>query len=179
MLKNAEKFPQTLMPTNRGMKLYVEGNSFEEGIFITAEDANGNVLVRCNFNYTDCEEDEKLDAFITRHDGAISCIDYLKEQHHSVLDKLIRNTQIERASGKADWKLAEPDKTYIGKIVDMHTATGKFIQHLGRHSHIVHEATAIDRRLEIGDHVTIHYDGQGLGKVAVLRENIRSASVER
>ncbi len=38
--------------------------------FITAFDDVGRILVRCNFDFTDCGETESLDNFVARHGGA-------------------------------------------------------------------------------------------------------------
>jgi hypothetical protein len=45
--------------------------------YITAENDNG-IIVRCNFRYTDCREDESIDNFIKRHGGIEKSIQYLE-----------------------------------------------------------------------------------------------------
>lgn len=49
------------------------------GNFITARAASGDVLIRCNFEYTDCRETEPLDDFVARHGGAEATAEYLKQ----------------------------------------------------------------------------------------------------
>lgn len=51
--------------------------------FITAFDDQGDVVIRCNFKYTDCREDESLDAFVNRHGGAERTAEYLKEAYRT------------------------------------------------------------------------------------------------
>ena len=46
--------------------------------FITARSA-GTVLIRCNFERTDCRDDEHLDAFVQRHGGVDATVEYLKQ----------------------------------------------------------------------------------------------------
>ena len=48
------------------------------GNFITAKE-NGQVIIRCNFKYTDCGEEECLDLFIQRHFGVEQTAKYLHE----------------------------------------------------------------------------------------------------
>lgn len=47
--------------------------------FITAADAAGNVVIRCNFRLTDCRDDEPLDNFVARHGGEAATAEYLKQ----------------------------------------------------------------------------------------------------
>lgn len=48
------------------------------GAFITARKA-GEVQIRCNFELTDCREDESLDLFVARHGGVDEATEYLKQ----------------------------------------------------------------------------------------------------
>ena len=45
--------------------------------YITAANEQG-IIVRCNFRYTDCRDDESLDLFIQRHGGEDKTAQYLK-----------------------------------------------------------------------------------------------------
>lgn len=50
------------------------------GKYITAFD-DDKVLIRCDFDYTDCRDDEPLPAFIKRHGGVEDTIVYLHEAY--------------------------------------------------------------------------------------------------
>jgi hypothetical protein len=55
---------------------------FEDGAnFITARGSDGEVLIRCNVQYTDCRDDEALDEFIGRHGGEVRTTSYLRESY--------------------------------------------------------------------------------------------------
>jgi hypothetical protein len=52
---------------------------FEAGAnFITAK-KDDNVQIRCNFNLTDCSDEESLEHFISRHGGTNETTEYLKQ----------------------------------------------------------------------------------------------------
>lgn len=55
------------------MRIYFESGA----TYITASDNNGNVKIRCNFDYTDCGQEENLTDFISRHGGAENTAQYL------------------------------------------------------------------------------------------------------
>jgi hypothetical protein len=55
------------------MKIYFE----DCANYITAAGEHG-IIVRCNFRYTDCRDDELLDDFIKRHGGEDKTVQYLK-----------------------------------------------------------------------------------------------------
>lgn len=57
------------------MNIYFEAG----GNYITASTIYGKVVIRCNFEYTDCREDESLDEFIKRHGGETKTTNYLKK----------------------------------------------------------------------------------------------------
>ena len=48
------------------------------GNFITAKE-NGQVIIRCNFKYTDCGETENLYSFVERHGDVNKTAKYLQE----------------------------------------------------------------------------------------------------
>lgn len=48
------------------------------GVFITARDDKGAVVVRCQFKLTDCRPNEPLDVFTNRHGGPEATSQYLQ-----------------------------------------------------------------------------------------------------
>lgn len=58
------------------MEIYFEAG----GNYITAADERGKkVAIRCNFEFTDCGNQENLDNFVERHGGPEATVAYLKD----------------------------------------------------------------------------------------------------
>lgn len=53
----------------------------DSGNYITAVKGNGDVIIRCNFRYTDCGETETLLSFVKRHGGLSKTVKYLREAY--------------------------------------------------------------------------------------------------
>lgn len=63
------------------MKIYFENTA----TFITAARADGAVVIRCNFNLTDCGDNESLEAFVARHGGENATAEYLQDCYRQKL----------------------------------------------------------------------------------------------
>jgi hypothetical protein len=63
------------------IQIYFDGGAN----YITARTDPSNVLIRCDFSYTDCGETESLDAFIARHGGTDSTVEYLKDAYSAAV----------------------------------------------------------------------------------------------